>query len=312
MTPLASIWLASAVGAALFFAAGFLLARRHLGEAVAVDAVVPPRVPPPVVESSPPTAAALPSSPSDQEPNVATLRAQINELRNALRDARVREQGHAEIERELLRLRAERAGLEQKARRELAIELETARRRLNELEQMRQENALLRQQAFEAAAVGEKLVSVENELHALRARGLVASPPPRLPRATASPLRPTGDPRSTSEQLSVLLSRLRGKSMRTIALADDLGLPIVGLGDDISQLAAFAGYVTEIGRRARDFLPIGALRRVTIEDENEGTVTACPLSAGDSQIALVALTVGPGPSARQMGDVLRSAVSMIR
>jgi hypothetical protein len=309
MTPLASIWFASLTGAALFFASGFLLSRRHLGLAAAVDAVVPPRVPPPVVDSSPPAVAADPTSPDS---TLASLRLQVNELRNALRDTRARAEGHADIERELVRLRRERSDIEQEARSELAIELETARRRLGELERLRDENAALRQKVAAAASTGERLAAAEAELRDLRARRMAASPPPRLARPSTSPLRPVGDARSTSDQLSGLLARLRGKSMRAIALADEQGLPIVGLGDDISPLAAFAGYVTDIGRKARAFLPMGPLRRVTVEDENESIVTACPLVAGDGHIALVTLTAGPGPSARQMGDVLRSAVSMIR
>jgi len=309
MTPLASVWFASLMGAALFFTSGFFLARRHLDLAAAVDVVVPPRVPPPVVDSS---SSAVAANPIQLDANVATLRLQVNELRNALRDARVREQGQTDIERELVRLRRDRSDVEQEARRELAIELEAAHRRLDELDQLREENAALRAQVADAAATGERLSQAETELRDLRARQLAASPPPRPSRTSTSPLRPTGDPRSTSEQLSGLLSRLRGKSMRAIALADDLGLPIVGLGDDTASLAAFAGYVTDIGRKARDFLPLGPLRRVTLEDENDATVTTCPLAEGDARIALVTLTVGAGPSARQMGDVLRSAVRMIR
>ncbi len=308
MTPLASMWLASLVGAALFFISGYFLARRSPVLAAAVGAVVPPRVPPPVVDSSSPTAVADPLDFTDAH----ALHAQVNDLRNALREARVREQGHADIERELLRLRADRAGVEQNARRELAIELEAARRSLTELEVVRDENASLRQQLALAGAAGERLAAAEDELRALRARQLAASPPPRLPRQSTSPMRPNGDSRSTSEQLARLLSRLRGKNMRSIALADELGLPIVGLGEDTSSLAAFAGYVTDIGRKTRDFLPMAGVRRVTIEDENEATVTACPLTAGDAHMALITLTVGPGPSARQMGDVLRTALGMVR
>ena len=309
MTPLASVWFASLMGAALFFASGFFLSRRHLGLAAAVDAVVPPRVPPPVVDSSSPAVAADPTQLDTN--NVATLRLQVNELRNAVRDARVREQGRVDIERELMRLRRDRSDVEQEARRELAIELEAARSRLGELDQLREENAGLRAQMVDAAATSERLSQAEAELRDLRARQLAASPPPRPSRPSASPLRPTGDPRSTSAQLSGLLARVRGKSMRAIALADDLGLPIVGLGDDTTSLAAFAGYVTDIGRKAREFLPLGPLRRVTVEDENEAIVTTCPLVTGDAHIALVTLTVGAGPSARQMGDVLRSAARMI-
>ena len=309
MTPLASMWLASLVGAALFFISGYFLARRSPVLAAAVDAVVPPRVPPPVVDSSSPIAVA---DPLDFTADAHALHAQVNDLRNALREARVREQGHADIERELLRLRADRAGVEQKARRELAIELEAAHRSLTELELVRDENASLRQQLALASSAGERLGAAEEELRTLRALQLAVSPPPRLSRQSTSPMRTNGDSRSTSEQLSRLLSRLRGKNMRSIALADDLGLPIVGLGEETSSLAAFAGYVTDIGRKTRDFLPMAAVRRVTIEDENEATVTACPLTAGDAHIALVTLTVGPGPSARQMGDVLRTALGLVR
>ena len=308
MTPLTSMWLASIAGASLFFIAGFFLARRGPGEAAAVDVIVPPRAPPPVVDTSRTTAAA---EPGDTAQSVQSLRAQVNELRNALRDARVREQGHSELERELVRLRGDRAELEQKARRELAIELESARRQLGELDQLREENASLRQQLGEATGARDKLAAAEVELRELRARGLSSSPPPRMPRLGTSPIH-AADPRSTAEQLSGLLSRLRGKSMRAVALADEQGLPIVGLGDDVSSLAAFAGFVTEIGRRTRDFLPMAALRRVTVEDENDGTITASPHATGDAHITLITLTVGPGPSARQMGDVLRSAASMVK
>ncbi|HTE54504.1 MAG TPA: hypothetical protein VK698_26810 [Kofleriaceae bacterium] len=306
MMPLSSMFIASLTGAMLFFAAGFLLARRHLGEAAAVDLVVPPRVPPPVVELPAPTAAA------DPDPHLATLRAQVNELRNALRDARVREQGHADLEREVLRLRGERAEAEKKARSELAMELEAARRGLAEIGEVRDENAALRDRAAEGDAARARLAELGDEVRDLRARGVATAPPPRLNgTATTSPPRPPGDPRSTAEQLSLLLARLRGKNMRAIALSDEIGLPIVGLGDDPSTLSAFAGYLTDIGRKARDFLPLGPIRRVIVEDENDTTVTTCP-QTGETSIALITLTVGPGPSARQMGDLLRSAASLLR
>jgi hypothetical protein len=307
MTPLLSIWIASLAGAVLFFAAGFLLARRYLGEAAAVDAVIPPRVPPPVVESSPPIAAADPAL----QANNAALRQQVDELRNALRDARIREQGHADIERELHHLRLEHTDFELTTRRQVSVELEVAARQLGEVERLREENASLRRQLVDAAEAGDKLARAESELGQLRARSVVGTAPPRPPRPASSPLR-AAHQRSTSEQLSVLLSRLRSRGTRAIALADEVGLPIVGIGDDSGSLAAFAGYVTDVGRKTREFLPLGPLRRVTVEDENDSTVTTCALAAGDAHIALITLTVGPGPSARQMGDVLRAAAGMMR
>lgn len=305
MTPLVSVWIASLAGATLFFAAGFFLAHRAHGEAAAVDEVAPPRVPPPVVE---PLSEAVAASTVD--PDLAALRAQVSDLRSALRDARMREQGHADLEREVLRLRSARAGTEREVRAELALELEAGRRKLDELDQLRDENAALRRDASAAAADRERLTDVERELRELRARSSVVAPLPRLPSGTAPPRAP-GASRSTADQLSMLLHRLHGKNMRGIALSDEIGLPIVGLGDDTSPLAAFSGYLADIGRKARDFLPLGQLRRVIVEDENDTTITTCP-QTGESAMALVTLTVGPGPSARQMGDVLRSAADMLR
>jgi hypothetical protein len=134
------------------------------------------------------------------------------------------------------------------------------------------------------------------------------------PRPATEPLPlDIGEGRYTSESLAALLAALQVRcQVRGVALSDDLGLPIVGLGEDVSSLAAFAGYMGDIGRRAGDFLPLGPVRRVTVEDESGATITACPFDAGPSRIALVALTAGPGPSPRQVREVLRSAASMIQ
>lgn len=138
-----------------------------------------------------------------------------------------------------------------------------------------------------------------------------AAPPPR---PTTAPLAiERGAARYTSESLAALLAALQGRcQVRAVALSDDLGLPIVGLGEDVSSLAAFAGYMGDIGKRAGDFLPLGPVCRVTVEDDTGATITACPFDAGASRIALVALTSGPGPSPGQVSEVLRSAASMIQ
>lgn len=134
----------------------------------------------------------------------------------------------------------------------------------------------------------------------------------RRPTSELLPLE-IGEGRYTSESLAALLAALQMRcQVRGLALSDDLGLPIVGLGEDVSNLAAFAGYMGDIGRRAGDFLPLGPVRRVTVEDESGATITACPFDAGAARIALVALTSGPGPSPGHVREVLRSAASMIQ
>jgi hypothetical protein len=167
-----------------------------------------------------------------------------------------------------------------------------------------------------ASAAGALFFFAAGFLLARRRPREVAYRDPIAPRraATEPPLAiDLGESRYTSESLSALLTALKGRChVRAVALSDDLGLPIVGLGEDVSSLAAFAGYMGDIGRRAGDFLPLGPVRRVTIEDDSGATITACPFEAGPSRIALIALTSGPGPSPGQVSEVLRSAASMIQ
>ena len=142
---------------------------------------------------------------------------------------------------------------------------------------------------------------------------LLGRRPRRQERTIVAPPLVVGPERTTADSLSALLGQLNaGDRVRALALADELGLPIVGMGDDVSSLAAFAGLIGDVGRKAGELLPLGRVARVTVEDDNDAIVTATPYQAGDSRIALVTLTDGPGPSPRQVGEVLRSAASMIQ
>lgn len=333
MTPLYAAYIASAAGAILFFLSGFLMARRRTpasaGVALApartvsppINPVAPGPVPPGPVAPAPTTGAdtGQTASPTydlgDRDSAVTALRAQVVQLRAALREERARQLDHTAEVRELERLRKDRTALEHEIRQNAALELESARRRARELEQVENENVELRARAGRADELASRVAELEGELREVRARGLAAAPPP--PPLAVTPIRPlprgSDAPRRTSDALSGLLGRMRArKGMRAVALADDLGLPIVGMGDDIASLAAFAGYIEDIGRKSRDFLPLGRISRVTVEDEHDSTVTASSLDAGGSTIALVTLTVGPGPSPRAVGEVLRSAASMIQ
>lgn len=239
MTALHIAWIVSTSGAILFFAAGFLLARRNAPELVSVDDVV---IPPP--------------APPAEEPGVvAALHQELGQLRTELRARAIHEQ-----------------------------------------------------------ALTEQVVALQTEVRELRSRPaptagrpLSSTRPPSRP-PTARP-----DGRFTSDDLAALLDRVSGRKTRTVALADELGLPIVGSGDDVSALAAFAAYVADIGRKSRVYLPLGGLTRITLEDDGDAQVTAFPHDTGtDSRLILVSLTSGAGPSTRAARDVLHQVVRMIQ
>ena len=151
---------------------------------------------------------------------------------------------------------------------------------------------------------GRELAVAEAETARLRARGLAASP--RAPIRVADPS--GGEPRSTSGKLLSRLSRCAAGACARSRWPTNSACP-----SSASQMTrapgAFAGYLTEIGRRTRTSCrwaapprhPGGRKRRY---------VTACPLVAGGAPRA--GHTHGrSGPSARQMSDVLHSAAGMV-
>jgi hypothetical protein len=194
------------------------------------------------------------------------------------------------------------------ARSELLVQLEVQTRRLRELEHHRDENAFLRRAANESGALRRRIEELSSELASLRAQGLIQSELLR----PALPL-PTGDGRGTSEALQSLLDGIAAHpGMRAAVLADDLGLLIAGVGDHANPLAAFAGFLDGIAAKTREFLPMAPLRRVTVEDHNHATVSACPVVDGDARIALVTLTVGAAPSTEQMTSLVGAAAAALR
>jgi predicted regulator of Ras-like GTPase activity (Roadblock/LC7/MglB family) len=303
MMPLHLAWILSLTGAILFFAAGVLVARRS--DAAAALPAESPRA------DFAAQSTAIDDGGLALEDQVTKLHGQVASLRGALRDAGAL---GPDERRELERYRGERGAAAETARREVSIELAVAQQRLAELETVRRENGTLRAAAADCEKLRAELAATARELREARARGRVSTAPPPPTPVARLPRGPRGtEPQCTSEALNGLLIRMRAtKGMRAVALADDLGLPIVGAGDDISSLAAFSALVTDIGKKTCDFLPFGKLRRLTLEDEQDSTITACPFETGGARIALVTLTVGPGPSPRQVGEVLRSAASMIQ
>jgi len=91
------------------------------------------------------------------------------------------------------------------------------------------------------------------------------------------------------------------------ALADELGLPIASVGDHGEPLAAFAGFVDSVAEKSTMYLPMSRVRRISVADDMNRTLTARPKPFGDSKIAIVTLTTGPGPQDEYLDEVLASA-----
>jgi predicted regulator of Ras-like GTPase activity (Roadblock/LC7/MglB family) len=100
-----------------------------------------------------------------------------------------------------------------------------------------------------------------------------------------------------------ILERLsKTNSIRAAVLGDSMGLPVAAIGDQSESLAGFCGFISQAASKAKDFLALGRIRRIVIEDERMATLTACSITGTD--IFLATLTSGPGPDLPRMVQLL--------
>ena len=107
-----------------------------------------------------------------------------------------------------------------------------------------------------------------------------------------------------------ILERLRKTNgIRAAVLGDSMGLPVAAIGDQSESLAGFCGFISQAASKARDFLALGRIRRIVIEDDRAATLTACSVPGTD--IFLATLTSGPGPDFPRMVQVLNDVESFM-
>jgi hypothetical protein len=115
---------------------------------------------------------------------------------------------------------------------------------------------------------------------------------------------------ASGSTFNAILERIgESKGMCSAVLGDALGLPIASLGEHPESLAGFSGFIAQAASKAADFLPLGHIRRIVIEDDRLATLTACSLE--DSEIFVATLTNGPGPELPRMMQILNDASSFI-
>jgi predicted regulator of Ras-like GTPase activity (Roadblock/LC7/MglB family) len=107
-----------------------------------------------------------------------------------------------------------------------------------------------------------------------------------------------------------ILGRLsKTQGIRAAVLGDALGLPVASFGEQSESLAGCCGFITQAASKARDFLHLGGIRRIVIEDERLATLTACSIAGTD--LFLATLTSGPGPELSRMIQVLTDVKSFM-
>jgi len=114
---------------------------------------------------------------------------------------------------------------------------------------------------------------------------------------------------STKTFQSILERLSKTNGIRAAVLGDSMGLPVAAIGEQSESLAGFCGFISQAASKAKDFLALGRIRRIVIEDERVATLTACSITGTD--IFLATLTSGPGPDLPHMVQLLNDVKSFM-
>jgi predicted regulator of Ras-like GTPase activity (Roadblock/LC7/MglB family) len=78
-------------------------------------------------------------------------------------------------------------------------------------------------------------------------------------------------------------------AIRAVVIADELGLVVAAAGEQADEMAAAGVVIARAGAQARQLLPVGKLRRIVVEDEDDVALTVRPLDLEDGTLCLVTL-----------------------
>lgn len=262
MTAIQQLWLASAVGAVVFFAAGIMLGSLRRRGPVAVAAA----------------------------PHAVDTR-ELDQLRQRAEqaDARVAEHQRADSRLQDRLATAERELGERTAQlREASTQLELMKARISDAEAMRSEYVRLRTQANEMEFLGKEVARLKDELRT--AKSLAIGGVTKVPRA----VKPagSGETGSITDALSGAIERFSDPKMRCIAIADKVGFPVSSYGDDGAELAGYAALLNDVATRATQFLPVAMPASIEMVDEHGARISVWPFDVADERLLLANVGVG--------------------
>jgi predicted regulator of Ras-like GTPase activity (Roadblock/LC7/MglB family) len=286
--PIVWVWALSAIGAALFFCTGMLvarLARASLPGGRAAIAVGDGR------GQLDPDATIdidhdLGTEAMERTADVPTAALQTDLLDRVLfaeadtRATRMELEEQVRLRRRSEKVRERLAGelaAEKVGRAEAARAAETARVRAAELERR-----LLLPEDGSATPPSVKLIA---DLHHDLS---IAAPPPASP---------AGALQALVEDLT------RRRRVKAAVVADELGLVVASSGAHGDELAAAGVMIAHAGARAQKLLAAGSVRSVCVEDDGDLRITVWPLGAVEGELALVTLaTSGTAATATATAD----------
>ena len=176
------------------------------------------------------------------------------------------------------------------------------------------ENGAGRARALRDAAEIARLKALVAQLEQRAGSARSTHPPVEIEQRagnTSSPLPPAVlDGVGGAKTFQSILERLsKTKDIRAAVLGDSMGLLVAAIGEQSESLAGFCGFISQAASKAKDFLALGSIRRIVIEDDRKATLTACTVPGTD--IFLATLTAGPGPEFPRMVQLLNDVKSFM-
>ena len=194
-------------------------------------------------------------------------------------------------------------------RHDLTVAREQTRARDVSLERAMEDGAAQAAALREIEPLRAELTRLKQENNEIRLRALRGGGPVRVGApAAARPLMAGGMPvvvpsslsASPGPALQALVDDLTRRSrVRAAVVADELGLVVVSSGESGDELAAAGVVIAHAGAQAGQLLPVGRLRRVSMQDEHDLTITVSPLAAADGELSLVTLTLEESTAAAE-------------
>ena len=216
---------------------------------------------------------------------------ELEELREENR--RLREDA-ADIEE----LRLQRAELQklQADHKQLKLEAEVMARRLEGQDQVSSESMELRRRVEELSQQAGQAEQLQQQVQELEAQLFAEGRQPKETRPHQV-IQERGEGSLTADIEGALSSLLEFEQVRTVVVADSMGLPVAGVGGKAHQegLAAFSGQAEELALKSRDILPMSSIRKVMLQDKNELIFSCRLFSCGPELLTLSFLCAEPPP-----------------
>lgn len=278
MTPMVAIWIASIVGAILFFFAGFTMAGRGATAPAGAG-------------DGDGDGASLDDAKSESEQRITRLSNERLELKELV----------TKLETDLNASEAENTALKTQV-----TELEQA------LEQAQAEPESESEPASESPSESKPDAASPSGLHQDDDMFDDEATRVRLGTGAGSIEELLGS--RDADSVATLLERLEKQvadddTWKAATLADDLGMPVVGAGEYNDALAVFSRMLEQVDLRTRSLLPIRDLRRLTVEDMSGLVVSTC--THPERQLSLVTMTKHSTPSTASLLELLEQTVRML-